>query len=198
MKKKETDETLPLVVCDEGGAFLFLSSTNRKGFGKSVEQNALWIVHPDTDRLLPSGKEAALKTLEDRGTYFYAEVLVSGEFETDEPLPEEAASAGGDSAAPAGGAASPEDTAILAELAGLVSRRRRELPAGSYTTHLFQSGSDKIRKKTGEEAVELILARKPEDTVCEAADLVYHLLVLLEAEDIGLRPVLEELRRRAT
>ena len=199
MKKKEPDATIPLVVCDEGGAFLFLSSTNRNGFLKSLEQNALWVVNPDTDRLLPSGKEAALKVLEDRETYYYAEVLVSGEIDAAEAAKDEEPQppAGGNEAAPLRETVDAAEAAILVELADLVARRKRELPANSYTTHLFQSGLDKIRKKTAEEAVELILARKPEETAFEAADLIYHILVLLEAQEIGIGPVLDELRRRA-
>ena len=81
-------------------------------------------------------------------------------------------------------------------LAAVVAARRRELPEGSYTTHLFASGVDKIRKKTGEEAVELILAREPSDVVHEAADLVYHMLVLFEALEIDPAELFRELDRR--
>jgi len=199
MKKKEKDgeETFPLVVCDEGGAFLFLSSTNPKGYRKSIEQNALWVVQPDTDRLLPSGKEAALRVLEDRGGYYYAEVSVSGSVDFAEPSGHEAAAGKDDTGEAAPDPSVTADPKILADLADLIARRRREMPEGSYTTHLFASGIDRIRKKTGEEAVELILARSDGEVVREAADLVYHLLVLLEAQGAGLNPVLEELSRRA-
>jgi phosphoribosyl-ATP pyrophosphohydrolase len=78
----------------------------------------------------------------------------------------------------------------------VIKERKANRPEGSYTTHLFNSGIEKIRKKTGEEAIELILARRREDIAYEAADLIYHLLVLLEAEDIDLGEVLEELSRR--
>ena len=196
-KVKEGEEIFPLVVCDEGGAFLFLSSTNPKGYRKSIEQNALWVVQPETDRLLPSGKEAALRVLEDRGGYYYAEVSVSGSMEFIEPSGSEASGGKNITEAPAPSQPVTADPKILADLAELVSRRRQEMPEGSYTTLLFNSGIDKIRKKTGEEAVELILARSDGDVVGEAADLVYHLIVLLEAQGTGLNPVLEELSRRA-
>jgi phosphoribosyl-ATP pyrophosphohydrolase len=55
---------------------------------------------------------------------------------------------------------------------------------------------EKIRKKTAEEAVELVLAQRPPDMVSEAADLLYHLLVLLEAAGVEPEAVQEELRRR--
>jgi phosphoribosyl-ATP pyrophosphohydrolase len=178
-------EIRPLVVCDENGGFLFLASTNRKGYAKSIEQGALWLAHPDTDRILPSGKEARLKQIQDRGDYYYAEVLV-----------EEGASAAKAAASEEEPSAGAPPQGILAELTALIARRREDKTEGSYTSYLFQEGAEKIRKKTGEEAIELILARTPQDIVYEAADLVYHMLVLLEAEGIALADVLEELKSR--
>jgi phosphoribosyl-ATP pyrophosphohydrolase len=77
-----------------------------------------------------------------------------------------------------------------------ILERKASLPEGSYTTHLFSSGEEKIRKKTGEEAVELILARSSGEVAYEAADLIYHLLVLLAELDIPLEAVLRELSSR--
>ena len=91
-----------------------------------------------------------------------------------------------------------ESQAILSKLSSLIEERRRRLPEGSYTTHLFTQGSEKIRKKTGEEAVELLLARSDEELVYEAADLLYHLMVLLAAEELTIDDVLQELARRHT
>lgn len=62
---------------------------------------------------------------------------------------------------------------------------------------LFKEGAEKIRKKLGEEAIELILARDKDDIIFEAADLIYHLLVLLESADIPLEEVFAELAGRA-
>ena len=70
------------------------------------------------------------------------------------------------------------------------------MPEGSYTTHLFEKGLDKIRKKVGEEAVELLLARDEKDVIYESADLLYHVLVLLEASDLKWAEVAGELKRR--
>ncbi len=78
-----------------------------------------------------------------------------------------------------------------------MAARKREMPEGSYTTHLFESGPAKIRKKTGEEAVELILAESPEDITCETADLIYHLFVLLTEEGIDFDHIIAELDTRA-
>jgi phosphoribosyl-ATP pyrophosphohydrolase len=94
-------------------------------------------------------------------------------------------------------AAGPSDLgAVLRDLASVVSARRRELPEGSYTTHLFESGGEKIRKKAGEEAIELLLAGSRETVISESADFLYHLLVLLENEGITLDEIARELERR--
>jgi phosphoribosyl-ATP pyrophosphohydrolase len=78
-----------------------------------------------------------------------------------------------------------------------ILERKASLPEGSYTTHLFSSGDEKIRKKAGEEAVELLLARDEARMVSEAADLIYHLLVLLAYHDIPVSSVCGELAGRA-
>ncbi|MCF6335735.1 MAG: phosphoribosyl-ATP diphosphatase [Spirochaetales bacterium] len=85
---------------------------------------------------------------------------------------------------------------ILNSLEVLLLQRLQELPEGSYTTHLFSSGAEKIRKKTGEEAIELILAPGRDEIIYESADLIYHMLVLLVSEGIALDEVLGELERR--
>ena len=85
---------------------------------------------------------------------------------------------------------------VLDELEQTIYRRKQELPEGSYTTHLFTAGEEKIRKKTGEEAIELLLAKTREETTHEAADLLYHLLVLLCAMDIPFNEILLELGQR--
>ena len=85
------------------------------------------------------------------------------------------------------------------QLFALIEGRRREMPAGSYTTYLFEKGLDKILKKVGEECTEVIIGAKAEsreETVYELADLCYHALVLMV--QMGIRPdeIREELARR--
>ncbi|HVF50219.1 MAG TPA: bifunctional phosphoribosyl-AMP cyclohydrolase/phosphoribosyl-ATP diphosphatase HisIE [Pyrinomonadaceae bacterium] len=90
--------------------------------------------------------------------------------------------------------------ALLSELYRLVETRRRERPAGSYTTYLFDEGLDKILKKVGEESAETIIAAKNEDTqrlASEVSDLLYHLLVLLVERGVALDEIRDELARRA-
>jgi phosphoribosyl-ATP pyrophosphohydrolase/phosphoribosyl-AMP cyclohydrolase len=73
------------------------------------------------------------------------------------------------------------------------------MPNGSYTTSLFKGGINKIAQKVGEEAVELIIEAKDDNDelfLNEAADLLYHLLVLLSAKGRDLRDVSSLLEQR--
>jgi phosphoribosyl-ATP pyrophosphohydrolase/phosphoribosyl-AMP cyclohydrolase len=88
----------------------------------------------------------------------------------------------------------------LKEIYGVVESRKREKPADSYTTYLFDQGLDKILKKVGEESAETIIAAKNEDRnalVKESSDLLYHLIVLFVERGISLGEVSAELRERA-
>lgn len=86
----------------------------------------------------------------------------------------------------------PRAGGFLAELDALVASRHTERPAGSYTTELFESGVQRVAQKVGEEAVETALASVAQDDATlagEAADLVYHLLVLLRSRGLSLGQV---------
>ncbi len=90
--------------------------------------------------------------------------------------------------------------AALADLERVLESRKREAPQGSYVGHLYERGINEITKKVGEEAVELIVASKddaPEHIVWEAADLLFHTLVLLTFKNVALDRVGAELLRRA-
>lgn len=91
------------------------------------------------------------------------------------------------------------DIAVLNELFDLIKDRRQKRPEGSYTTYLFDKGLDKILKKVGEEAAEVIIAAKnteDQELIYESADLIYHLLVLLVQKGVDLSAVMSELRSR--
>lgn len=88
---------------------------------------------------------------------------------------------------------------FLADLAALVARRERERPAGSYTTRLFAGGVRAVAQKVGEEGVETALAAVVQDDAAllgEAADLVFHLTVLLRARGLDLGDVVAVLADR--
>jgi phosphoribosyl-AMP cyclohydrolase / phosphoribosyl-ATP pyrophosphohydrolase len=88
---------------------------------------------------------------------------------------------------------------VLGKIDAVIGDRQREMPDGSYTTYLFTEGIDKIGKKIGEESAEVIIAAKngdPEPLAGEAADLLYHLIVLLRATGVGVDSVFDVLERR--
>ncbi len=87
----------------------------------------------------------------------------------------------------------------LGDLETTILGRRGGDPAASYVARLFAAGRPKIAQKLGEEAVETVIAAlsgEPRAIVGEAADLLFHLTVLLAACDVPLADVLAELRRR--
>ncbi|RFU66987.1 bifunctional phosphoribosyl-AMP cyclohydrolase/phosphoribosyl-ATP diphosphatase HisIE [Peribacillus saganii] len=88
---------------------------------------------------------------------------------------------------------------FLLELEKLIGDRKAAMPEGSYTTYLFDKGVDKILKKVGEEAAEVIIAAKNrsyEELKWESADLLYHLLVLLQEQELPFQRVLDALKER--
>ena len=97
----------------------------------------------------------------------------------------------------AGGAA--VDEHVLDRLYSVIDSRKGADPNTSYTARLFSRGRQQIAKKLGEEAVETVIAgvsQSDEALRAEAADLLYHLLVLLEARGVALEDVLAVLQSR--
>ena len=92
-----------------------------------------------------------------------------------------------------------ESAVVLDEVFAIIRERQRQLPEGSYVTHLLQGGTDRIARKVGEEAIEVILAAKstePQELTAEVADLWFHCLVLLAQGGCTPDDVYEELARR--
>lgn len=92
-----------------------------------------------------------------------------------------------------------KSTDFLLQLEKLIKEREETKPEGSYTTYLFEKGVDKILKKVGEEASEVIIAAKNRDRdelKWEAADLIFHLLVLLQEQKLPLADVMKVLKKR--
>jgi phosphoribosyl-ATP pyrophosphohydrolase/phosphoribosyl-AMP cyclohydrolase len=84
-------------------------------------------------------------------------------------------------------------------LAGIIKDRKKNPSEGSYTSSLFKQGINKIAQKVGEEAVELVIEGKDDNKelfLNEAADLLFHYLVLLEAKGIEISEVISVLRSR--
>lgn len=88
---------------------------------------------------------------------------------------------------------------FIRELEQVIRQRHRDMPEGSYTSRLFSRGVPKIAQKVGEEAVETVIeavAQNRDAIIYEASDLVYHLLVLLEATGCSISDLEKELERR--
>lgn len=91
--------------------------------------------------------------------------------------------------------------ALLATLEGVIDDRYANRPEGSYTAKLLSAGLRRVAQKVGEEGLEVALAAtggNQQELVHEAADLIYHLLVLLRVRDVKLEQVLRELESRHT
>ena len=93
----------------------------------------------------------------------------------------------------------PDNTQFLGRLGMLIADRHAAMPAGSYTTSLFSDGKARIAQNVGEEGVELALARMKDDgaeIANEAADLLFHTIVLLQDAGLKLGDVIEVLKER--
>ncbi len=92
-----------------------------------------------------------------------------------------------------------ENYNFLKYLDELIKDRKQKLPENSYTTQLFKQGENRIIQKVGEEAVETVIAAKNNDLkeiINESADLLFHLLVMLNEKNISLNEVISELEFR--
>ncbi|MDC7125225.1 MAG: phosphoribosyl-ATP diphosphatase [Spirochaetales bacterium] len=177
-------EIKPYIITSATGKVVKLLQTNEKGYKKSIENNQLWAVNPETERLLPEECEGKIKSFAEKEDWYQAiieEPKSATEDKTEIKEMAESSSCGSE---------------IIERLYKIIEQRKKELPEGSYTTHLFNSGISKIKKKTGEEAVELLLAENKSETIYEAADLIYHMLVLLAAENIKPEDIFLELSNR--
>jgi len=89
--------------------------------------------------------------------------------------------------------------AFLGELQRFIEKRYEEMPEGSYTTSLFQSGVGRMAQKVGEEAVESVIeamACNNERLIYEASDMIYHLMVLLTSKGLKFEDLATELQKR--
>ncbi|HEY0736703.1 MAG TPA: bifunctional phosphoribosyl-AMP cyclohydrolase/phosphoribosyl-ATP diphosphatase HisIE [Herpetosiphonaceae bacterium] len=90
-------------------------------------------------------------------------------------------------------------SAVLSQLAELIERRKQEQPEGSYTVKLLKGGPERIGKKVGEEATEVVIGAMkgdPDELAYETADLLYHTFVLLAHQGVKPEQIWAELERR--
>jgi phosphoribosyl-ATP pyrophosphohydrolase/phosphoribosyl-AMP cyclohydrolase len=92
-----------------------------------------------------------------------------------------------------------EPVMFIKTLQKFIEKRYQEMPEGSYTTSLFQSGVNKMAQKVGEEAVETVIEATngtKERLIYEGADLLYHLIVLLTSKGLSIEDLAKELTER--
>lgn len=93
----------------------------------------------------------------------------------------------------------PDNEGFIRKLQEVIQQRHTDMPEGSYTTYLFNKGTNKIAQKVGEEAVETVIEAidgNKERYLYEASDLIYHLLVLNEQMGFTIKDIEEELASR--
>lgn len=206
MKVKFDDRGLiPAVITDRSGKVLMVAYMNQESLDKTLATGCTWFFSRSRGRLWQKGETSGhrqkvvdIRTDCDRDTLLITvdqtgAACHEGDYSCfhynleDGRIPE--VTFEGESS----------EWGVLSGLEELIRRRKAELPEGSYTTKLFSRAPDYICKKIGEEATEVVLASKNDDLEnlrYEAADLIYHTLVLLVHHGLGLKDVVEELRSR--
>lgn len=191
---------IPVVVQDyKTGEVLMMAWMNRESFEKTYKtgtmtyfsrsRNELWVkgetsghyqylrsmyVDCDEDTLLAKVKQVGVACHTGARSCFFREILSRGCGETN-PLK------------------------IFTEVMDVINDRKKNPKKGSYTTYLFEQGIDKVLKKCGEEAAEVIIAAKnpdKEEIKYEIADYLYHVMVLMSMKDITWDDIIKELANR--
>ncbi len=202
---------IPAVVQDHGsGEVLMLAYMNEESLGKTLETGMTWFFSRSRRELWLKGGTSG-NVQEVKALYYDCDadtLLVQvkpagpachrGTRSCFEGLLARSEAGGEGEAAGAGGAVSA--VAGFPFILEDIIRERRQLKGeGSYVASLFAGGLDRMLKKIGEEAGEVIIAAKnedPEELVLEAADLLFHLIIVLQAEGVSYRQVLAELAGR--
>ncbi len=199
---------IPAIIQDEAGQVLMLAYMNAEAFEKTVATGYTWFYSRSRQQLWQKGEtsghvqevlkiatdcdyDTLLITVKQSGPGAchegYASCFhnpISGNGETDKQSFDPKSVYG---------------SQILQQLYDVIADRQQNPQEGSYTNYLFTEGIDKILKKVGEEAAEVIIAAKnPDDYQLnyEVSDLLYHLLVLLVEKNIDLSQIWQELESR--
>jgi phosphoribosyl-ATP pyrophosphohydrolase/phosphoribosyl-AMP cyclohydrolase len=206
--KWNADGLLPVVIADaRSNAVLTLAYANREALEKTIAERSTYLYSRSRQKLWHKGEESGntqevLEVAYDcDGDALLYRVIPSG------PACHTGAQSCFHNVLSIGNAARchPEVskgafTDAIAHLERVLEQRKSADPASSYVAKLYSGGVDKIGKKIGEEATEVVIAAKNashDELVWEAADLIFHLLVLLKAADVSLDDVGGELLSRA-
>ncbi len=198
------DGLLPVVIVDDRtGAVLTLAYANREALQRTQDSQTTWLFSRSRNELWHKGatsgntqRVVAIAVDCDADALVYRVVPAGPACHTGAMSCFTTSARWTDSPV-AGGAGF---AAAVTALAATIAARKADPVAGSYTATLFAGGVDRIGKKIGEEATEVVIAAKNADRgelIWETADLLYHTLVLLAQRDITLDEVGAELARRA-
>jgi len=200
------DGLVPVIIVDErSGDVLTLAYANREALERTLATHATWLYSRSRGKLWNKGETSGNTQLVvavvldcDQDALIYRVIPNGPACHTG------AASCFGEVIPLEVTAGAPEAarfTSALVALAQTIASRKVQAPENSYTAKLFAGGVDRIGKKIGEEATEVVIASKNADRgelVWETSDLLYHLLVLLAERGVTLDEIGDELARRAS
>lgn len=190
---KTADGLIPAIIQDQLTLqVLMLGYMNREAYEKSVAEGRVTFFSRSRQRLWTKGKESG---------HWLEIVSIAADCDADTLLirviPHGPTCHTGSKTC--WGTAVPETEGFIRYLQSVIRDRHDKMPEGSYTTRLFTRGVNKIAQKVGEEAVETVIEAvdgNRDAFIYEASDLIYHLLVLLEANDCTIADLEKELAAR--
>lgn len=189
---KYTDGLVPAIIQDDQTAkVLMLGFMNEEAFNRTLELQKVTFFSRSKNRLWTKGEESGNFLL-------LAEIKVDCDNDT---LLVKAKPVGPVCHTGADTCWDEKNTGdnFLFLLESIITDRKNNPSAASYTSSLFEKGINKIAQKVGEEAVELVIESKDDNAalfINEAADLLYHYLILLSAKGSGLQQVIDVLKKR--
>lgn len=191
---KETTGLIPAIIQDQiTNKVLMLGFMNKEAYEKTVQCGQVTFFSRTRKRLWTKGEESG---------HFLNVVSITEDCDQDTllikaiptgPVCHTGADTCWDESNPT------DDFYFLKTLQDFIIKRKKDMPAGSYTTSLFESGTAKIAQKVGEEAVETVIeamANNEERLIYEASDLLYHLMVLLSHKGLSISDLATELKKR--
>lgn len=195
--KYDTNGLIPAVVQDEKtGTVLMVAYMNEESLNKTIETKQTWFYSRSRQELWNKGatsgntQQVVRISYDCDGDTLLVQVTPAGpachtgaETCFNETIIEE----------------KPDTRDVIHQLINNIKDRKENPIEGAYTTYLFEKGIDKILKKVGEEAAEVIIGAKNNDkqeVTWEVSDLIYHTLVLMELLGVSLEDLKEELHRR--
>jgi phosphoribosyl-ATP pyrophosphohydrolase/phosphoribosyl-AMP cyclohydrolase len=191
---KEASGLIPAIIQDEhSNKVLMLGFMNKESYEKTIQTGQVTFFSRTRKRLWTKGEESgnflnvvSITTDCDQDTLLIKAIPVG-------PVCHTGSDTCWDEVNPV------DDFYFLKTLQDFIAKRKVEMPKGSYTTSLFESGTAKIAQKVGEEAVETVIeamANNDERLIYEASDLLYHLMVLLSHKGLSISDLATELKKR--